>query len=112
MRTLFEIIESAKNGDMPTHNECYYAMLALDGLTTFTTRDLRNLGLQTREAKLLGGKTMAEEDHRRWRRALNKAPDEWLGRENDPSNPDYQKRRRISLALMRKAMKDTEDSKG
>jgi len=112
MRTLFDIIEAAKNNEATTLDECRYAMLALDALTTFTTRDLRNVGFETREAKLMGAKRLAEEDHKRWQRALNKAPDEWLGHENDPSNPDYQKRRRISLGLMRKVMEDVKVREG
>jgi hypothetical protein len=84
MRTLIEIIEAAKDGNKPTHDECYFAMLAIDALSTFTTRDLRNVGFGTREAKLLSPKFLAEEDHKRWRRALNKPPDEWLGPNNIP----------------------------
>jgi hypothetical protein len=112
MRTLFEIIEAAKNNEATTPDECRYAMMAIDALSTFTTRDLRNIGFEIREAKVMGAKRLAEEDHKRWHRALNKAPDEWLGHENDPNNPDYQKRRRISLGLMRKVIKDQEGLEG
>lgn len=41
MRTLYEIINDAKDGNMPTHEECYWAMLCYDGLHNGDHRRLR-----------------------------------------------------------------------
>lgn len=106
MRTLLEIIESAKDGDKPSHDECYFAMLALDALSSFTICELRDVGLEGRHSKVIGAKMMAEEDHKRWKCALNKAPDEYLGPNNTPGNPVQQARRRTSKAIMEKMKKE------
>lgn len=50
MRKLVEIIESAKDGQMPTHEECYYAMLALSALHYFDHHALSELDEKHREA--------------------------------------------------------------
>lgn len=39
MRTLFEIVEGARDGQKPTHDECYFAMLALGYLLGMDHRD-------------------------------------------------------------------------
>jgi len=99
MRTLNEIIEATKDGEKPPHDECYFAMLALDALSTFTTRDLRNIVFKN---TVVTPEMLANEDHKRWQRALNKAPDEWLGPHNHPGNPDQLRMRRITKGVLRK----------
>ena len=42
-RTLVEIVEGAKDGERPTAEECYWAMLALDALTHFDRDALMRL---------------------------------------------------------------------
>jgi len=112
MRTLIEIIEGAKDGNKPPHDECYFAMLALEALSTFTTRDLRNVAFETREAKVLGAKMLAEEDHKRWQRALNAEPDKWLGPNHTPGTPEQKQGRRVANAIMARVMKDRESAEG
>jgi len=109
MRTLNEIIEAAKDGDKPTHDECYFAMLALDALTVFTVRDLRNAAF---EPKRIPPTMLANEDHKRWQRALNKPPDEWLGPHNHPGHPDQVLTRKISKGVLKKVgLRGEDDSK-
>jgi hypothetical protein len=99
MRTLYEIIESAKSGEMPTHDECYWSVLALDALGTFDRMSFH---------RLVEGKIPAmveyEESFNRIKRALNVSPKDWVGPNNDPSNVDYQKRRRVSMKIYQMAM--------
>jgi hypothetical protein len=40
VRTLFEIVDGAKDGHRPAHDECYYAMLALADLLALDHKDL------------------------------------------------------------------------
>lgn len=90
MRTLGEIIESAKDGQMPTHEECYWAILS----------DLAN-----RPNKIFGPEWYWKESFNRRKRAYEKDPKTYVGPNNDPANPDYQKRREIALKICDKAMK-------
>jgi len=102
MRTLFEIIEAAKSGEQTTQEELLFAVLALDSLSTFDAMDIR------RPAEMGGENSVAylrySEHHRRWHTALNASPEVWLG-DNVPSNPDYQKLRKVALALLDKVVK-------
>jgi len=102
MRTLSEIIESAKDGNMPTHEECYWAMLAVNAVAFLDHRALNELA--NRPSKLLSPKFQWEESFRRWKSALNRDPKSYVGWNNDPSNSDYQKMRSASLRLMNKIM--------
>lgn len=96
MRKLSEIIESAKSGDMPTHDECYWAMLALDGLGAFDRMALRKLA-DTKRAS--SPKLEWSESFGRIKRALDQDPKVWIGPNNDPSNPEYQRQRKIFKKL-------------
>lgn len=101
MRTLGEIIESAKKGNKPSWDECYWAMLALDALHNFDSRALRNLAYKEKNPPNFS-KLQADESFRRCKAALAKSPKDWVGRNNDPANPEYQKRRNIALKLFDK----------
>jgi hypothetical protein len=108
MRTLYEIIEAAKSGNKPTHDECYWAMLALSALSFFDKRDLREIA-HGKVNKIMTPEWRANESWNRWKRALDKSPKEWVGPNNDPANPDYQKMRKAGLALLDKVMKGATD---
>ena len=105
MRTLFQIIDGAKSGAMPSHEECYWAMLALSGLHHFDHNDLIKLAGREEESKgthYIRAKWFAEESIRRFQIALNKSPKDYVGWEEDPFNPDVQARRRIFQKIMEK----------
>lgn len=103
MRTLFEIIEAAKSGDVTTHEECLYALLAYSGLSYFDSSALRNLAFGP--SKFRTPQFEAEESHRRWKLALEKSPKEWLGPDNDPANPECQRRRQLARKVFDKVRK-------
>lgn len=103
MRTLLEIIEAAKDGHRPTADECYFAMLALEALHTFTAMDLRALAAKSPDNAMV--RWRVEEDFNRTKRALNVPPDEWLGPGSTPGTPEQQQRRRVAKAVLAKAVK-------
>lgn len=105
MRTLFEIVEGAKDGAMPTHEECYWAMLAMDGLRHFDHMAVMKLCSKEKTGRVLDfmRSTYYEESFRRTKLAVAKSPKDWLGPSNDPSNPEYQKMRRAAFAIARAA---------
>ena len=100
MRNLLEIVEGAKEGKMPTHEECYWAMLALSHLQWFESHDLRQVivGRDDIKAKMIG-----DEAFRRRKIAFGKPPKEWVGWSNDPSNPEYQRLRKTAFKVLRDA---------
>lgn len=110
MRTLLEIIESAKDGQMPTHEECYWAMLALSGLHYFDHSALINfikLNGVARNTKLVM-EFQANESLHRFQMALGKSPKDFVGPKDDPANPAYQRFRAWGKRLIDKIEKDNE----
>lgn len=89
LRTLVEIIEAAKDGQMPTHEECYWAMLALESLYGFDRKAIRELATKP-ESVFNTPKYQYEMSHQRREAASKTAPKEWMGPSFDPANPEYQ----------------------
>ena len=102
MRTLSEILTSAKDGEKPNHDECYWAMLALSALNHFNYSALERLTKNT--GGPFGADFQLEEAFNREKAALNKSPQEWVGWNNDPSNPTYQRMRQIALGVFDKVV--------
>lgn len=102
MRTLSEIIESAKEGTMPTHEECYWAMLTYESMLNIDHRQLREVLMTEKPIPESFRKIKAENSFNMYKNALNKPPKDWMGPNNDPSNPEYQKRRQISIKIFNK----------
>lgn len=112
MRTLLEIIDCAKDGQMPTHEECYWAMLALNGLHYFDQSFLFRLGKKERDAgetKLFGACFWEKESIKISQTAFNKSPQDFVGPNDDPSNPEFQSRRKIGLKIFEKLSKSLEE---
>lgn len=105
MRTLFDIIESVKCNQGAATDELVYALLALDAVHTFTAMDLRKFHStsDSRVAKVMGD-MLIDDDFQRTKRALKEDPKKWLGWDNDPANPEYQKRREVALKLLDRAI--------
>ncbi len=106
MRTLFEIVEGAKDGNKPTHDECYWAMLALDALCHFDKMALMGIYEAAKENKS-SLKMRAEmeypESFNRSKKAHAKSPQEWVGPNHDPSNPECQRMRNLAFKVAEKA---------
>ena len=102
MRTLSEIIDSAKDGNKPSHDECYWAMLALSALHHFDHRALMELPDKTNAQLAFRLNWEREETFRRSKAAYAKSPQEYVGWNNDPANPEYQRERQVALRLFKK----------
>lgn len=101
-KTLYEIVDQAKSGGMPTHEECYWAMLALSHLQSLDQQRLLKLSVE-QNATLLT-KLSSSESFKRLKSALDKPPQDWLGQSYDPKDIVYQKDRMVGLKLLKKAM--------
>lgn len=102
MKNLGDIIEEAKSGGMPTHEECYWAMLALEALSNLDRTTMRTELMKDPPSRIEFRKLHAENSLKSWHTALNKNPKDWLGPEYDPSNPEVQTRRQMHKRLFEK----------
>lgn len=110
MKKLIDIIEAVKNNEKPDYDELRYAVLALSALKTFDSMAIGKLAEGEREKKkpflMYSAEWQFKESFNRNKRALDKSPKEWIGWDNDPENPEYQKRRKISIKILNKFLKD------
>jgi hypothetical protein len=102
MRTLSEIIESAKDNNMPSHEECYWAMLCYEAMLNTDHRALREVLLKEKPMQEFIRKLKAETSFKMYKNALNKPPRDFLGPSNDPCNPEYQRFRAIGEKIFYK----------
>lgn len=108
MRTLFEIVESAKDGIQPTAEECYWAMLALDAVS---------IKLSTEMLRLTAGEPVSETIRKAKgkfcyefaKSAMAHDPQRWLGPNHDPANPEVQRFRKLAFEIMERVEKKMED---
>lgn len=105
MRILDEIIESAKDGHMPTHEECYWAMLAYESMLNIEHRQLGEALLPKREVPEFIRREQANNSFNMYKNALNKSPKDFMGPNNDPRSPAYQKMRQMGKQLLDKFLK-------
>lgn len=116
MRTLFEIIESVKNAQGAAIEELVFALLALDALYTFDRAKLRQLWKEVEkrstDSTLRAIVSMSVDTSlKRVKKALNEDPKKWLGPDNIPGNPEYDKRRAAAIALFNAVVKDVKKKK-
>ena len=112
MRTLFEILEAARHGQKPTHDECYYVMLmqsALHALDRQAIRSLLNERLKI-DPKLRAMVELVNNNiFDRNKKALDSDPQEWLG-DNVPGNPGYDRFLRMSEQVVDQLLKKGDKS--
>ena len=106
MRILLDIIEDCKTNGRPDYEELRYSLLVMTGVLNMVDGELTRLYVEgkmpsefIRKMKLDGGICNM------YHNALNKPPKEYLGWNNDPENPDYQKFHAIGSKLVDKALK-------
>lgn len=113
MRTLNEIVDLTKDGGRPTYDELRYSVCALTALSCFDSSALMRLAEAEKEKRkpiLIDSAWHQYEEHfHRQKRAYAKDPKSWLGIENDPDNPECQRRREISKKMVSKVMDSQKD---
>jgi hypothetical protein len=103
MRTLDEIIEAIKTNQPVTHDEAIYSVLVLTSVAndlSYKFGDLLCNGWSDFKKELF-----KKQKTSMYNRALNNPPDKFMGWDNDPRNPDYQKFHAIGLKIADKAIK-------
>ncbi len=102
MRNLSDIVEDCKLNKEVDYQELKYALLVYVSLMNMASMTIRNIKPDTRELIL----NMKKDNiHKMYHTALNKSPKEYLGWNNDPENPEYQKFHQIGNKLVDKALK-------
>lgn len=95
MRKLGEILDMVQKGERPEYTELRLALEAMRNLSSFDFMSLSDLARAEKEGKkpILNSSAVWQfsERMKRNRKAYEKAPDEWLGWDNHPDNPEYQK---------------------
>lgn len=102
MRNLSEIIEDCKLNKRPSTDELRYAVIALTSLTNMASGTLREFYKDDTNPL---DKMRIENIHKAYSTALNKSPKEWLGWNNDPENPEYQRFHAMGSKLVDKALR-------
>jgi hypothetical protein len=107
MKNLSDIIEDCKLNKKPDYEELKYAVLVMAGILNLTNSELIRLYVEgkmpsefIRNMKLKGGVCTM------YRNALNKSPKDYLGWNNDPENPEYQKFHNLGNKLVEKFIKN------
>lgn len=107
--TLGEIVEAVRSGERPDYEDLRYAICALVALSVFDSQALQRLADAERQGKRPFMVSSAEwqwhEHFERRKRALDKAPKEYVGWNNDPENPAYLQRRAQAVRLVEKVLK-------
>jgi hypothetical protein len=97
MRSLFTIIDTARDGQRPSADESYHAMLVLASLLTMASSDAGAMAYDLLDPA--ARQRLAEEGHRRCQAAMAVAPEAYLGT-NVPGNPTNDRLRRIAKAVL------------
>lgn len=108
MKTIGEIIESAKNGERPEYDDLRLAVCALDYLMTFDRNAIWKLAEAEAEGKkpflVSSALWQRDENFSRIKRAMGKTPKEYLGTTYNPDDPEVQTRRKAAIALWDRAL--------
>lgn len=103
MRTTGEILEAIKAGEMPTHDECYWALQACESGWLMTQRKYHEQVFSPKREDL--AKTLAENDFQTGKRCMEANPQTWLGPDRDYRKPENRKRRATSVKIYEAAMR-------
>lgn len=114
MRTVNQIILDAKDGKIPSHEECYYTMLAINSRLHFYHRDLMAIAESYEKGKVTGiavglraGSTdkLMEE-----RMKFSKSdPLKWLGESGDPFSKKHKMWQDLANKILENALKRNEE---
>jgi hypothetical protein len=102
MRNTSEIIEDCKLNKPVDNAELRYSVIALTSLMNMAMSVLN--GFYKENMKIFD-KMRIENVRQAYKTVLNKSPKEWLGWNNDPENPDYQRFYAVGSKLVEKALR-------
>jgi hypothetical protein len=106
MKTLGEIIDAARSGGRPDYDDLRLAVCAMDMLMTFDRQAIWKLAEAEAEKKkpflVNSAIWQRDENFGRVKRAMGRAPADYLGASYNPDSPEVQERRRKSIGLMDK----------
>jgi len=102
VRTTEQILEVAKSGgEWPTHEECFWAMQALEQAWLMTSSKYREQVFEPKSDAL--AKALCENDFTMSKSMFGADPKTWLGPSRDYSKPENRKRRETCVKLYDKA---------
>lgn len=111
-KTLADVIEAVKSNDQVTDEELRMALLCLDSLMSLDFHAFMNLHKSEKENKnkrlVYSAVWQFENRFERIKRAMQQIPRIYVGENNSPSNPEYQKRREISNKIVGKILNNEE----
>jgi len=88
-----------KIGGKPEYDELRYALLAYVSMFNIEHRQLRDeLSNENPQPKFIRDIKL-KNSFDMYKGALSKSPKDWLGWNNDPDNPDYQKRMKMRVKM-------------
>lgn len=102
MKNLVDIIEDCQANKEVHNKDLKYAVVALTIIANMASMNMRSF--YKHDAKPID-KIRIENFSKTYSTALNKPPKDWLGWNNDPENPEYQKFHAWGSKLVDKAMK-------
>lgn len=89
---------------MPTYEECYWAMLALNALNGLNTKRLLELGIDAerdRPSLKLSIANKVKHSFDSTKIAFGVTPQHWLGPSHDPRTEECQRFRRMSKGILK-----------
>lgn len=104
MKNLFDIIEGCKTNGRPDYDELRYSVLVLTSLLNMDHQNLFECLTRDKEYPAFIKKMKADNSFKMYKTALNKSPKEYLGWNNDPENPEYQKFHAMGSRLVDKVL--------
>jgi len=108
MKTLLEIIENIKDNQQVGYEDLKYSVLVLDALLYFEKKVARDLAKAKRENKnailIYNPEWQETESFNRNKRAFSVSPKLYVGENNDPNNPEYQKFRTMGKKICDKVI--------
>lgn len=113
MRSIAAIVSEAKDGKVPSHEECFWVMLALSGMLHFSRRELGDIAecigddkrlLFNVKLRLKDYETTFGKGHK-W---LNMDPQKWLGDSGNPFHPDTKAFHDMAQKILDNAIKRLE----
>jgi hypothetical protein len=107
-RTICDIVADAKEGIIPSHEECYWTMLSLSSMLYFSRRELEEIAKSMDKGKNLEftckihlqSEDKVHEKHTKW---LLTQPKKWLGESGNPFTETNKKWRDMGRKIIKNA---------